>query len=537
MAIEKIKTILEKKFENLDKDLFLGYMPSGSFAKGTMTEASDYDVVVLTTVKKFVPASRELSKVFNRISDYYFKYPEENIDIVLGVPSTSLNKYSVTPEFVEEIGGKVYNEYEWEIIPLKEALKTSPVCRTPLHVQWFKESGLRKKTSDMIKLKKFFSEANINLAGIQGELLVYLFDDFDGVIKRVATGDPINYDFHGRPIEELKNNCRFKNDYMIITDPVDDERNAFGNITKDREFLWKKFFYSAKVYLSTGRAVPKPLPPGHNYAIEYDVSRFLDKESKFNKLLGIGHRCVGLLKGERYDAEVVDVNEKRGLVFVNVRNVSRVYTHAGPFVTEKDNCERFREKNKEKKIFKKDGRLYVEKTRPSVEEILKKEPSIEIYYPGFQLSEKYNFEAFDEETLRHLDRHFEETGIGSVFFKHIFPDAKKLVDFALRYIQDYNGNLMIRELDLPYDIGLDAVISLDELPEGFEIKKELRDGTDTKKIPVNVVYGIKRKLTTHIVIIAGPKESGRHGIYTIYPGKYCPDLTDKKFWERHAFIK
>ncbi len=146
----------------------------------------------------------------------------------------------------------------------------------------------------------------------------------------------------------------------------------------------------------------------------------------------------------------------------------------------------------------------------------------------------YKFET-NSEFREHLkERHFGESAVGSVFYKEAFSSPEELIEFALGKIGDYSGELLVREVKMPYPIGLDAVVSLDELPEGVEVKKEIRD-----EVSVNVVYNVKRKPTNQIVIIAGPLDDlgkpGKHGFRTIFPGEYCPDFTDEKFWKKHAF--
>lgn len=97
----------------------------------------------------------------------------------------------------------------------------------------------------------------------------------------------------------------------------------------------------------------------------------------------------------------------------------------------------------------------------------------------------------------------------------------------------YNGKRDVIELDFPEAIGLEGVVALSELPSKAELKRELRD----EQHEVKVVSGIEKKPTNHLVIIAEPLKTGRHGFTSIYPGEYCPELTDKKFWDAHAFIR
>lgn len=148
-----------------------------------------------------------------------------------------------------------------------------------------------------------------------------------------------------------------------------------------------------------------------------------------------------------------------------------------------------------------------------------------------EMLEDYNFVKYDHKFMDHLDRHIKgsET-VGSTFRGEV--QVIDIIDFAFTKMRHYNGERMVVEVDLPYVVGLEGVIALSKLPRGTEIKREKRD----KKYEVNVVHGIRKRETSHLIIIVGPLKDGRHGFLSIYPGMYCPELEDREFWEKHAFI-
>jgi len=373
MVLNLIKDELNRKLEKIGKDPFLGYVLTGSRAKGTGTEESDYDFMILTTPEEFELASTRLSYAFEQVNEHYFKGSEdfksaEDLEILLS-PAPQTKDYSVNPQTVRELGGEVFRD--WKPIPLPEALKFSSIARDVLHVLWSKGVNLDKKASEIRRLKNFMKKIKVEIVGgFQSELLVNYLGSFDNVIKRVATDEPIVYDFHGRPTEELRRNRAFTNDYFIITDPIDPSRNAFGAITNDTKFMWDKMVYSSRVFLETGNIEPRPLPSGNNYAIRYDVSRFLDESSKFTKLFGVGNECRNILKNERYGVDVVDVDVGEELVFLNLEDDSRIFWHVGPPKTLKEACEIFEKKYKGGGIVEKEGRLFVQRERPNVKDIL-----------------------------------------------------------------------------------------------------------------------------------------------------------------------
>lgn len=149
---------------------------------------------------------------------------------------------------------------------------------------------------------------------------------------------------------------------------------------------------------------------------------------------------------------------------------------------------------------------------------------------------EYLFTRYEADFFTHLKRHFPKgKTIGSTFNSY-FPSPRAVIDFAWKEIQNrgYNGKTKIIQLDLSEPIGLEGVIALSDLPAGTEIKEEIRD----EKHKVNVVSGIKKQPTNHLVIIMDSLETGRHGFTSIYPGQFCPDI-DKNpdFWQKHAFMK
>ncbi|OGJ21481.1 hypothetical protein A3K73_00760 [Candidatus Pacearchaeota archaeon RBG_13_36_9] len=145
----------------------------------------------------------------------------------------------------------------------------------------------------------------------------------------------------------------------------------------------------------------------------------------------------------------------------------------------------------------------------------------------------YIFTRYEAEFFKHLKRHFPKgKTVGSIFTE--FKSPRKLIDFAWEKLQEagYNGERKVIGLDFPLPIGLEGVVNLSDIPSGTEVKRETRDGIHK----VNVIYGIEKKPTNHLVIIAGPTTRG-HGFISIYPGKYYPGIEESPgFWRTHGFI-
>lgn len=146
--------------------------------------------------------------------------------------------------------------------------------------------------------------------------------------------------------------------------------------------------------------------------------------------------------------------------------------------------------------------------------------------------------------MEHLKRHFPKSGIVGSVFTGRFRTPRQVVDYALSAIEPiYRGERLVHIVRFGEDIGLDAIIPLNGIPEGKTISREGRtvklDAGRPASYTVQVVYGIKRRPTRQMVIIAGPllDKPKYHGFISIYPGVHAPDFSNKTFWRRYAFIK
>jgi len=196
----------------------------------------------------------------------------------------------------------------------------------------------------------------------------------------------------------------------------------------------------------------------------------------------------------------------------------------------------------------------------------------------------FEFDRYNEEQLAHIERHLDGSDVtGSHFRKGAFESAKALVDFAAERIAHlYNGRRMVLEtrVVLPdrEPLGYDALISFDELADQLMIEGETKGvrharvrsrlsveprGRNEHEAYVIQNEWVRKKPTNTMVIVAGPLgDSGKHGFYTIFPGKSAPpfpasreqlremgfgglaledavklNLKYDDFWQQHAFVK
>ncbi len=164
--------------------------------------------------------------------------------------------------------------------------------------------------------------------------------------------------------------------------------------------------------------------------------------------------------------------------------------------------------------------------------------------PGANYNMEYHIERNYQPFIEHLkNNHFPgRKAVGSVFDTKVFREPKDVIDYAYNQVKHrYRGRRMIFSINCRKIIGLESLISLDEIPAGTTIRKEMRgEKKSSKRSPgytVWKVYGIKKRPTNKMVIILEPvpERGNLHRFSSIYPGRYAPDFDDKEFWSRHAF--
>lgn len=160
----------------------------------------------------------------------------------------------------------------------------------------------------------------------------------------------------------------------------------------------------------------------------------------------------------------------------------------------------------------------------------------------------YRFQKYNRKFIEHIrERHFPfSPHVGSVFTARELSTPRLVAEFAYNLINHADRNEKPYEKPFPFIlvhdckkiIGLDSLVPINEIPKGTTVKDEIRN-----RYPVKVAYGIKRRPTQTVVIIAGPIDvddmQGLHACYTVYPGTYAPDLinANKRFWSEWAFIE
>lgn len=154
------------------------------------------------------------------------------------------------------------------------------------------------------------------------------------------------------------------------------------------------------------------------------------------------------------------------------------------------------------------------------------------------------FKPYYPPAIAHVARHFPSSPTSGSKFIGRFKKPEEVTKYAWEKIEhEYQGRLLIRQVEFSESIGLEALIPLKDIPLHVTRKRVNREVTEKgSKRPVTysiwTTYEMSLQPTKSMTIIAGPWEGNQeiHTFLTIYPGRYAPDFTDKKFWRNHALI-
>lgn len=198
---------------------------------------------------------------------------------------------------IEKLGGEYWTEYaqhpyirgiaegvQIDIVPCYEVESgekiKSAVDRTPFHVEYLNKH-LPRELSDDVRLLKRFLKANgvygadAKTEGFSGyicELLIITYGTFTDVLKAVVDwipGEIIDVENYWDKKDYRKLRRKFKNQVLIIIDPVDKNRNAAAAVSAQSFYKFKK---EAKKFLE------KPSP---DLFIEKEIRPLT--EEKFRK--------------------------------------------------------------------------------------------------------------------------------------------------------------------------------------------------------------------------------------------------------------
>jgi tRNA nucleotidyltransferase (CCA-adding enzyme) len=268
------------------------------------------------------------------------------------------------------------------------------VDRSPWHGRFIRKNLTSEQKNDVRLLKQFFKSnhcygdtsavGKVGFIGYSAELLIYYLGTIYKLFRKFHTLKEKPLDYYKRDINELKKIDHFQNDYVIIIDPIDKNRNVASAISrrahefcnqKVKEFLKKP----SKEYF-----IQKAIPEADlsnledqllskifivelknnideiHYTINRDKLYSLAESIKANGEREFTHvERFGNIIYEIYFEE--QVNEYNIAFYCQKPHISNIYIRRGPPVKEKLHVTKFKEKNPE--YFTKKGYLWVETQR------------------------------------------------------------------------------------------------------------------------------------------------------------------------------
>jgi tRNA nucleotidyltransferase (CCA-adding enzyme) len=268
------------------------------------------------------------------------------------------------------------------------------VDRSPWHGSFVKEELDATQKNHVRLLKQFFKSCysygdkspvgKVGFIGYSAELLIYYFNDLLNLFKNFNELDRTPLDYYNRNEKELEKIIHFQNDYLIIIDPIDKNRNVASAISqraykycnqKISEFLKQPSPEFFKI---------KPIPEinlsdkddsllskiyiieliNTNSNIHYTINR--------DKLYSLGEsiRANGekeFSHTDRFGQIIFEVyfedenNQYNVAIYCEKPKISKTYTRKGPPIKEEKHVFNFKRKNPE--YFEKQGYLWIETPR------------------------------------------------------------------------------------------------------------------------------------------------------------------------------
>lgn len=258
-VLKKIKPTLEqkKKLNEISKLILTETKKEAARFRGNAIIAGSL------TRNTWLPSKNEF--------DIFIIFPKE-------ISEEGLEKYGleIGKKVMEKVGGSWIIEYaqhpyvrgtvgniEIDIVPCFDAESgekiRSPVDRTPLHVKYLDEK-FPKGLADEVRLLKAFLKANkiygadAKTEGFSGyicELLITQYGTFMNLLKNVLEWQPgeiIDIENHWAGKDRKKIRKDYKDEILIIIDPVDKNRNAAAAISAESFYKFKKI---AKEFLKS----------------------------------------------------------------------------------------------------------------------------------------------------------------------------------------------------------------------------------------------------------------------------------------------
>jgi len=267
------------------------------------------------------------------------------------------------------------------------------VDRSPWHGRFVRDNLSKDQKDDVRLLKQFFKSCHcygdksavgkMGFIGYSAELLIYHYKSIIEVFKNFNNLPKTPIDYFKRNEKQLRKIQHFRDEFLIIIDPVDPNRNV-GSAISERAYKFCNHMISEFLeYPDTSFFVITPVPEIEMIMIEdfYFIIEIKNKDPKIHytinrdKLYLLGDQIISngekeFTREERFGSiffEVYfeeDLSEYNVAIYCSKPIISDVYKRRGPPIKDKLHSSRFRQKNPNH--YEKKGYLWVKTERSHV---------------------------------------------------------------------------------------------------------------------------------------------------------------------------
>ncbi|MFX1345534.1 MAG: hypothetical protein ACFFBC_04745 [Promethearchaeota archaeon] len=403
---DKLIDLLNKKAKELDIN-YTKIEPQGStgIKQTQLKDDFDIDLFIGLDYKEFEPKYRGLSK--NKLKK---KSKKDFLDLCNNwiIPSLTLKEfhnprllYAEHPYVTVNVHIKgveikvdivLYFDIDLDIIKQKGPI--TAVDRSPWHGRFVRDNLTTDQKNDVRLLKQFFksnhsygdksSVGKVGFIGYSSELLIYYYGNISNLFKNFDKLNTKPLDYYKRNVKELQKILHFQNDYLIIVDPIDKNRNVASAISEKaykycnyriREFLKNpsKDYFEKKPIAEAGLQDLSDPILSKIFIVELKNSeRNIHYTINRDKLHSIGESIVVNGEKEFTHAEKFgkiifevyfedEIDEYNLAIYCENPKISQTYIRKGPPIKETIYAQNFKKKNPH--YYEKNGYLWVETHR------------------------------------------------------------------------------------------------------------------------------------------------------------------------------
>ena len=288
--------------------------------------------------------------------------------------------------------------FDLELDYIKNNGPITAVDRSPWHGRFIKENLSIEQKNDVRLLKQFFKAnhsygdksavGKVGFIGYSAELLIFYYNTLQNLFNNFKFLKEKPNDYYNRTLKELGKIHHFQNDYIIITDPIDKNRNVASAISEKAykycvqrvtDFMNnpnKSFFKIDKIPEVEISKIDNSLLDkifivelkNENKEVHYTINRdklyAIGENIKANGEKEISHaERFGKIEFEVYFED--DIEEYNIAIFCEKPKITKNYERRGPPIKEKNHSIKFRKKNPN--FFERDGFLWIESEREYTE--------------------------------------------------------------------------------------------------------------------------------------------------------------------------